>query len=145
MKSKLTGIFLLIWDCRYIKSRNLYFSRPPPEASEMQDGAHFTTTQLVRAGISYNYLKSRSVFVLTLYNKISDIFPAVNLNCPVEMILMRSVIQKVLFYILTAHHKMVTIHITYFAFRFTAFRPHSEFARLESFSQQTLEYSSERN
>jgi hypothetical protein len=33
----------------------------------MQDGAHFTATQLVRAGISYNYLKSRSAFVFTLY------------------------------------------------------------------------------
>jgi len=32
----------------------------------MQDGAHFTATQLVRAGF-YNYLKSRSVFVFTLY------------------------------------------------------------------------------
>ena len=28
------------------------FSRPPPEASEIQDGAHFTATQLVRPGIS---------------------------------------------------------------------------------------------
>jgi hypothetical protein len=35
----------------------------------MQDGAHFTATQLVRAGISYNYLQSRSVFVFTLYYK----------------------------------------------------------------------------
>jgi hypothetical protein len=32
----------------------------------MQDGAHFTAMQLVRAGI-YNYLKSRSVLVVTLY------------------------------------------------------------------------------
>jgi hypothetical protein len=32
----------------------------------MQDGAHFTATQLVRAGI-YNYSKSRSIFVVTLY------------------------------------------------------------------------------
>jgi hypothetical protein len=34
----------------------------------MQDGAHFTATQLVRAGISKNCFKSRSVFVFTLYN-----------------------------------------------------------------------------
>jgi hypothetical protein len=33
----------------------------------MQDGAYFTATQLVRAGISYNYLKSRSAFGFTLY------------------------------------------------------------------------------
>ena len=32
----------------------------------MQDGAHFTETQLVRTGF-YNYLKSRSVSVFTLY------------------------------------------------------------------------------
>jgi hypothetical protein len=50
-----------------INSRNFLFSRPPPEGSEMQDGAHFTATQLVRAGF-YNYLISRSVFVVTLYS-----------------------------------------------------------------------------
>jgi hypothetical protein len=27
------------------------FFCPPPEGSEMQDGAHFTATRLVRAGI----------------------------------------------------------------------------------------------
>jgi len=31
---------------------NMGLSRPPPEGSEIQDGAHFTTTRLVRAGIS---------------------------------------------------------------------------------------------
>jgi len=34
----------------------------------MQDGALFIALQLVRVGF-YNYLKSRSVFVFTLYNK----------------------------------------------------------------------------
>jgi hypothetical protein len=31
---------------------NMGLQIPPPEGSEMQDGAHFTATQLVRAGIS---------------------------------------------------------------------------------------------
>jgi len=35
-----------------MNSRIFKFSRPLPEGIEMQDGAHFTATRLVRAGIS---------------------------------------------------------------------------------------------
>jgi hypothetical protein len=36
-------------DIHQLKKRFIF---PPPEDSEMQDGVHFTATQLVRAGIS---------------------------------------------------------------------------------------------
>jgi len=76
------------------------------------------------------YFLVNRTFIPVLVCKRSDIFSTVNLNCRVEMILMRSVIQNVLFYTLTTHNKRVTYtYITYFAFRFTAFRPHRELER----------------